>query len=49
MALKFEIPVQTNLLSAVSELVVIKFYETQRVKVEIGRSAFPQYLVYILS
>ena len=36
MALKFEIPVQTNLLSAVSELVVIKFYETQRVKVEFG-------------
>ena len=46
MALKFEIPVQTNLLSAVSELAVIKFYETQRVKVEFGRSAFPQYLVY---
>ena len=46
MALKFEIPVRTNLLPAVSELAVIKFYKTQKVKVEFGGSAFPQYLMY---
>ena len=45
MALKFEIPVRTNLLPVVSELAVIKCYETRRVKVEFGRSTFPQYLV----